>query len=702
MKKFYLLLIAAFIACTATAKVDYSLKRSNQKKQAPISMASTIDKPVVMADQAAPDDMPLQLKAQPVEGETFYYRPRGSFYVGYNPLESRIYYSPYLYLPNFRDVTFRGTQVADWSYQKWDRTVSGRPWIAVEGQQYLTLNFVTETDSVPYIMGPGSEYFLFGHDNTNTENVPMTLYSHNDLATRLASNTNGYEGWFASPKYWASRDRDLAYTSITRYLTGALDSDAGTTAFWFGKNYSGWNACAIYCEKPQNPYVIRGAAIRYAFYMSTEPVELTMRIYKAGTHEPREMSFGELIAEGKATLPASPGEETSGGLYFTFTEVDPEWGLTAEVTPEIDDEIYVVLSGYDNAAIGRLGIPLCADIWDEGIGETGYNIQLDADGNIGMARSLNAMFNGFKGYSAPGIFLDVTYPFIINNYNNDPSVRKYDAAGNLTYDGTDNLYYGSQFSAYTTESSDMWEIKQANGSELPDWLTITAEDQFDETTNEFSGEVISTIEVAPLPAGVEGRKAVVRFKILGDYHDLTIIQGEEPVDVYNEFYLVGTFNGWNQTEEGGRIAFTATDEEGIYEATGELEAGAEFKVITPDGEGWKWFGGVDENYVGYFLINNDLINVPLTMVDGANFRLENGGKFTFRVNANDLTLTLIPKNAIAGDVDGDGSVTSADITALYNWLLDNDDSAIVNGDQDGDGSITSGDVTIVYNILLEN
>ncbi|MBR5638338.1 MAG: carbohydrate-binding domain-containing protein, partial [Muribaculaceae bacterium] len=55
---------------------------------------------------------------------------------------------------------------------------------------------------------------------------------------------------------------------------------------------------------------------------------------------------------------------------------------------------------------------------------------------------------------------------------------------------------------------------------------------------------------------------------------------------------------------------------------------------------------------------------------------------------------------VAGDVNGDGDVTSADVTALYNWLLSNDDTALVNGDQDGDGSITSGDVTFVYNILL--
>lgn len=55
-----------------------------------------------------------------------------------------------------------------------------------------------------------------------------------------------------------------------------------------------------------------------------------------------------------------------------------------------------------------------------------------------------------------------------------------------------------------------------------------------------------------------------------------------------------------------------------------------------------------------------------------------------------------------GDVDGDGYVTSSDITVLYNYLLNGDASAIVNGDQDGDGAITAGDVTCVYNILLGN
>ena len=171
---------------------------------------------------------------------------------------------------------------------------------------------------------------------------------------------------------------------------------------------------------------------------------------------------------------------------------------------------------------------------------------------------------------------------------------------------------------------------------------------------------------------------------------------------YEEFYLVGTFNGWSQAEDGGRLVFAETEEEGIFETEGTLEAGAEFKVITPDGDNWIWLGGVDENNVGFFLINNDLLNVPLQLVDGSNFRIENGGKFTFRLNVNDMTLTVIPDAApvVYGDVNGDGEVNSVDITILYNYLLNGETEGMVNGDQDGDGAITTVDVTVVYNVLL--
>ena len=95
-------------------------------------------------------------------------------------------------------------------------------------------------------------------------------------------------------------------------------------------------------------------------------------------------------------------------------------------------------------------------------------------------------------------------------------------------------------------------------------------------------------------------------------------------------------------------------------------------------------------------------------LDGCYVALPEGGYFDRGQLCNAQGQThygpyqILRIQAKPGDVNGDGNVTSADVTALYNYLLNNDSSAIVNGDQNNDGSITSGDVTIVYNCLLGN
>ena len=64
---------------------------------------------------------------------------------------------------------------------------------------------------------------------------------------------------------------------------------------------------------------------------------------------------------------------------------------------------------------------------------------------------------------------------------------------------------------------------------------------------------------------------------------------------------------------------------------------------------------------------------------------------------------LISTNeGVVGDVDGDSIVTAADVTVLYNYLLNNDSSSMITGDVDNDGTITAADITKIYNILLGN
>ena len=57
---------------------------------------------------------------------------------------------------------------------------------------------------------------------------------------------------------------------------------------------------------------------------------------------------------------------------------------------------------------------------------------------------------------------------------------------------------------------------------------------------------------------------------------------------------------------------------------------------------------------------------------------------------------------VDGDVNGDGVVTAADITELYDYLLNGDMTYFNSLDVNGDGNITSYDITAVYNILLGN
>lgn len=78
----------------------------------------------------------------------------------------------------------------------------------------------------------------------------------------------------------------------------------------------------------------------------------------------------------------------------------------------------------------------------------------------------------------------------------------------------------------------------------------------------------------------------------------------------------------------------------------------------------------------------------------------NSNNYVFQLA--ELALSGNIPDVVPGDVNGDGIVTAADVTALYDYLLNNDTTHVVNGDQSGDGVITAADVTAVYDILLGN
>ena len=73
-----------------------------------------------------------------------------------------------------------------------------------------------------------------------------------------------------------------------------------------------------------------------------------------------------------------------------------------------------------------------------------------------------------------------------------------------------------------------------------------------------------------------------------------------------------------------------------------------------------------------------------------------------RLTWMDQQLGFDPNAVIDGDVNGDGEVTTIDITCIYNYLLNGDETYIDTSDVDGDGFITTVDITVIYNIMLGN
>jgi len=74
-----------------------------------------------------------------------------------------------------------------------------------------------------------------------------------------------------------------------------------------------------------------------------------------------------------------------------------------------------------------------------------------------------------------------------------------------------------------------------------------------------------------------------------------------------------------------------------------------------------------------------------------------GGNSLFSMT---VTYEYVPYNEDPLDVNCDGTVTSADVTALYNYLINGDATYVATSDVNGDGSINSSDVTVLYSYLL--
>ena len=119
---------------------------------------------------------------------------------------------------------------------------------------------------------------------------------------------------------------------------------------------------------------------------------------------------------------------------------------------------------------------------------------------------------------------------------------------------------------------------------------------------------------------------------------VTFTYGE---DVSEPAYYVVGFNDWENpieiTEEGATIDVLQQD------FNDPDDTAQEFKIITTDADGETvWLGGVDNNNVGYFMIEDSMLDSPISLDNaGANFRLPEPGNYT-------IHLAFLEKSTVSG------------------------------------------------------
>ena len=439
----------------------------------------------------------MSLKAAPATGEAYYYRPAGTFFVGTAATTTYSQYAPYLVVSPYKTYTFKAQEAESYAW----RFQIGNNWYELASRN-VNAKYNFESDSVPSLTVGETEYHVFGN---KSESEPKSNYSRLYAVPRPAdyfgsANTGPY---YASPKYFAYRDRDNTGGG-TRYFTGSTIGYDGGTGYWFGFNTNGWNGMATYVEEPQNPYLINGGAIRYsnlAFVDATASnnVPIYIDVYSVTSHTDQTLELGEKLATATAYL--TNDTPASGGFLYEFDE-----------PLLVNQAIAVVARGYDNEALKGFTLSVARDGWDEGHGQHGYMLKVGEDGVPTQIVGLGNFFSNTNlGVTAPTILLDVEFAFMRYYYSNtvDP-VMEFTSAGECLTEGVGD-YEGNQLPIWASKTSSNWTITaaaptgdpevKADGGELPEWINCEIEDVM--TDDAYSHRSVMTISVDENTSTVE-------------------------------------------------------------------------------------------------------------------------------------------------------------------------------------------------------
>ncbi len=527
MKKKSLLLIAA-LAVTASVSAQ-RLESSESARQATTGREYT----VVEAQKATDAQRTEQRRARKIgnKSSAWYYRPAGSFYVG--PAQTGgLYYSPQIVTPVYRENTFISA-CDDAAPTWWFSYYTNKATDSISSQeQNLTYTWGWEQVYAPTVVTAANQYQLYD-DYLNRTTNESTMYKGYISSVYQTSDIFSDPAPFVSPKYWSAGQRERALGRFPTFggkitLTGAAAAENQSTGYWFGRNASGYNGMAVYVEAPTHRYALRQIGIDATFSLQNKEavVEIPVEVYSVAEHSADTLVFGDLLASGVAVIDSLTSSDTQLNVPLVTLDED---GIESEVVLDINQAIAVVVKGYDNPDLKDFYMYCSTDICDEGYGELGYILHCDADGTIANTFGLSDFFTSSLGNTAPSILLDVEFPMIDVNFDEETGeynfpveggklMRDYVVSGQ-TYTDQEGIYFVSR-----NHASDEWII-----DEQPEWLTIELQDGQGED-GYYNNIVIANVTCQALPEGTTYREANVRFHYAGAEYIYKFSQGEKGDD----------------------------------------------------------------------------------------------------------------------------------------------------------------------------
>ena len=457
----------------------------------------------------------------------------------------------------------------------WDLWIRG-DYYAVDDVMSVTYADWISVDDAPIFYAVDGDL-----DDAQADWYDYQMKSYNDDGTpiplqilSIVYNEQYEEGveFMYSSKTMVNGGRNGNVDGIFSRYYGADPYGDNQYGWWFGKNASKVDGMAMAFEKPENPYLLKKVYLQaYTDMVVTAPVKMTCKVYKLDeipaynydnlTSAILPAEPGTLICTGEATVTPTTGEDKNGLIEFTlygYDEDDPD--LVYEYNPTIDYPILVTVEGYNDEGMENLvefsAFCCIDDEVDEGYGELAYlkegifEVELNQNGDTIFDeegnpkryftgeyrwRGLNNRFMAGDDEDWPEkratmmtgltLFIGTENPFITFNYDVEDGEYQFPQGGGefeKEFEFSDTTVVCDAIEFFSYNASEDWEITWNGSDELPDWLEIELEDV--EESGEFSGLILGHVTCAPLPEGVIGRKATIRFSIPGAYVDYTFSQ----------------------------------------------------------------------------------------------------------------------------------------------------------------------------------